>query len=360
MNRIIPACVLFALSVFVGGCDSNGDDPTPTPTPTPSKKTTIGYAAPTLADEGQVAIRSGAESGAKKHGWEFTTTDAGRDAAKQIDQIDSLLARGVTAIVMVPVDSAALTQAVEKANEHKVPVISIDRTTSGGQLLLTVQSDNYMAGQQAGERMVKLLTDKHGSPKGVVLELQGSLGTNVAQLRGSGFNDVMKKHDQIKVISKPTDWDPDKGAKVTADALTANPELDGIYWHSDAIGAGVVPELERLERMAPVGDPKHILLVGIDGMSFMLDHIRAGKVDATMSQNLPDLGDVALDLLADHLKGKAVPTSGNIEQDGAPWSPAKVEKVNTGPMINLSTTPVDKTNVDNPHHWGNRGRKKAE
>ncbi|MHC4996518.1 MAG: sugar ABC transporter substrate-binding protein, partial [Planctomycetota bacterium] len=131
MTRILVGCVLSVFCLMALGCDSSQDEPS---------GPTIGYAAPTLSDEGQVAIRSGAESAAKNHGWAFTTTDAGRDAAKQIDQIDSLLARGVTAIVMVPVDSAALSQAVEKANEYDVPVISIDRTTTGGQLLLTVQS----------------------------------------------------------------------------------------------------------------------------------------------------------------------------------------------------------------------------
>lgn len=346
MIRILCGFVLILMTLATVGCGGGDDD----------AGITIGYAAPTLADEGQAAIHAGVERAAAERGWKVTTTDAQRDASKQVDQIDALLAKGVDVIVMVPVDSAALSTAVEKANKYNVPVISIDRTTTDGDLLLTVQSDNYLAGQQAGERMVKLLTQKHGEPRGLVLELQGSLGTNVAQLRGDGFNDVMRRYDQITVISKPTDWDPDKGAKVTADTLTAHPQLDGIYWHSDAIGAGVVPELERLGRMALVGDPKHITLVGIDGMRVMLDYIRQGKVDATMSQNLTDLGAVALRLLADHLQGTPVPSEGEIEQDGAPWSPAKIQSVNTGPLINLSTTPVDQSNVDDPNHWGNRGK----
>ncbi len=313
----------------------------------------IGYAAPTLADEGQVAIRQGVVIAAERFGWELTTTDAERDSAKQVNQIDALLAKGVDALVIIPVDSAALTVAVEKANKFKVPVITIDRKTTGGELLLTVQSDNYLAGEQAGVRMVELLKNKHGEPKGTVLELQGSLGTNVAQLRGGGFNDVMKNYPGIVVISKPTDWSPDKGAMIAADTLTVHPELDGIYWHSDAIGAGVVPALERLNRLKPVGDPGHIFLVGIDGMRVMLGYIRDKKVDATMSQNLLDLGDVALGLLNDHFDGKAIPESGVVEREGAAWSPAKVERADTGPLINLSTVPVDAGNADDPGLWGN-------
>jgi ABC-type sugar transport system substrate-binding protein len=316
-------------------------------------KVRIGYAAPTLADEGQVAIREGVLMAAERLGWEVTTTDAERDAATQVNQIDALLAKGFDALVIVPVDSAALTVAVEKANKFKVPVITIDRKTTGGELLLTVQSDNYLAGAQAGKRMVELLKSKHGEPKGTVLELQGSLGTDVAKLRGGGFNDVLKKYPAIKVISKPTDWSPDKGAMTAADTLTVHPDLDGIYWHSDAIGAGVVPSLERLNRLKPCGDPEHIFLVGIDGMRVMLGYVRDKKVDATMSQNLLDLGDVALGLLNDHFAGKAFPESGVVEKEGAAWSPAKVEQADTGPLINLPTVPVDAGNVDDPALWGN-------
>ncbi len=341
---IICALILAVIAAASIGCDKA------------ATKITIGYAAPSLADEGQVAIREGVVVAAAKLGWAITTTDAERDAAKQINQIDALIAKGVAALVLIPVDSAALTVAVEQAKKYNIPVITIDRKTSGGELLLTVQSDNYLAGQQAGERMVVLLQGKYGTPRGLVLELQGALGTNVAQLRGLGFNDVMDKYPEIEVLSKPTDWQADKGAVTTADILTAHPDLDGIYWHSDAIGAGVVPALERLGRLPPVGDPEHIFLVGIDGMRVTLNYIREGKVDATMSQNLLDLGPVALDFLAGHFQGRPVPSSGQVEEAGASWSPAQVQLVDTGPLINLATTPVDRTNVDDPRLWGNAGR----
>lgn len=351
MNGTAKLAAIAAAMCLVAGCGSKKQD---------DRKVTIGYAAPTLADEGQVAIREGAAIAAKRFGWKLTTTDAERDSAKQVNQIDALLAKGVNALVIVPVSSAALTVAVKKANKFNIPVITIDRKTTGGKLLLTVQSDNYLAGKQAGERMVKLLKGKYGEPKGVVLELQGSLGTNVAQLRGGGFNDVMKQYPKIRVISKPTDWSPDKGAMTTADILTVHPKLDGIYWHSDCIGAGVVPALERLKRLKPTGDPAHIFLVGIDGTRVMLSYIRENKVDATMSQNLLDLGDVALGLLNDHFQGKAIPDSGVVEKAGAAWSPAKVERVDTGPLIDLATMPVDRSNVDDPRLWGNFQRDRVQ
>ena len=347
MKSLTLLCGCSLVACLMAGCNRGAQD----------DGVTIGYAAPSLADEGQVAIQRGAQTAADGQGWNFTTTDAGRDAARQIEQIDTLLARGVSAIVMVPVDSAALTVAVEKANKQGVPIIAIDRTTTGGDLLVTVQSDNYLAGQQAAERMVELLTEKYGEPRGLVLELQGTLGTNVAQERGGGFNDVMAEYENITVLSKPTDWDPDTGGQTVATALAGeHADIDGIYWHSDAIGLGVVPALERLQRMQPVGEEGHIFLVGIDGMPGMLEYIREGKVDATMSQNLLDLGQVALELLSDHLAETPVPTSGEITRDGAPWSPATIETVETGPLVNLATTPIDKTNVDDPGHWGNAGR----
>ena len=59
---------------------------------------------------------------------------------------------------------------------------------------MVVLSDNYLAGKQSGEATVEFLKAKYGAPKGKVLEITGNLAQNVAQLRGGGFNDVMKQY----------------------------------------------------------------------------------------------------------------------------------------------------------------------
>lgn len=135
----------------------------------------------------------------------------------------------------MPDDSAGICQAVKAAKAAKIPFFTIDRSPSGCEIDMVVLSDNYLAGKQAGEAMVAFLTQKYGSAKGTVLEITGNLAQNVAQLRGSGFNDVIKKNPAIKVITKVGDWDAPKGVDIVRDVASAEANLDGIYMHSDCV-----------------------------------------------------------------------------------------------------------------------------
>lgn len=320
-----------------------------------AEKMLVGIASPSLGDEAQVVIQQGAIEACKEYGYDYVTTDANRDALTQMNQVDQLVTRGVNAIITVPVDAAAFSETVKKLNEKGIPVICQDRSTTSGELVITVQADNHGAGAQAAEFMARLLELKYGEPKGLVLELQGALGTNVAQLRGAGFNETMKeKYPGVIVMSKPTEWLPENGAKVTEDVLTAHPELDGIYCHSDFTLAGVIPALKRVGRLEPVGHEKHIYTVSIDATSQALDWIRERQHDASMSQPFIAYGTLAVEFFADYyLKEKPIPVGETITRSGVLWSPAAIEAAPTGPMINLRTTPVDIHNVDDPRLWAN-------
>jgi len=313
----------------------------------------IGIATPSLADEAQVMIQQGAIDGCERYGFDYITTNAERDALQQMNQIDLLIESGVDAIIMVPEDAAILSESVKKLNELGIPVMCQDRSVLEGELLVTVYADNYYAGKQAAEFMVNLLELRYGMPQGLVLELQGSLGTDVARMRGEGFNDVMDQYPDITVLSRPTEWMPETGARVTEDILTAHPELDGIYCHSDFTLTGVIAALDRLGRLELVGHPEHIYTVSIDATSQALEWIRERKHDASISQPFVDYGNLAMEMFAEYyLEGKEIPVGEEIVQP-ALWSPAVIADSPTGPVVELRTTPVSIHNVDDPRLWAN-------
>jgi len=313
---------------------------------------TIGYGAPELSG-GQGPIMNGMITGAKNKGWEIITNNANFDASAQANQIDDFIASGVKAVVTVPVDSQAICASVKKATDAGVLFFTIDRAPIGCEIAMTVQSDNYLAGKQSAEAVVALLTERYGEPKGVVLELQGDLGQNVAQLRGGGFNDVLKEYPNITVISKPTEWKADKFSQATLDVVAAEP-VDAIYMHSDCVGTVVVnAALEQMGKKVARGEEGHIFLVGVDGCPDALQSIRDGFSDQASSQPIPDFGVVLADYMETVFNGGEIQL-GVVEKEGAPWSPATVEKTDTGFMLNLATTSAGPDNVDDPALWGNQ------
>lgn len=351
--------ILMVLTLLLAAC---AQTPTPAPSaqepePQPAAaddKVTIGYGAPELSG-GQGVIMNSMVTGGEQKGWAVVTTNANFDGAQQANQIDYFLSLGVDAIVVVPVDSQAICSSVQKAKDAGVPFYTIDRAPLGCEINMTVQSDNYLAGKQSAEALVALLIEKYGEAKGTVLELQGDLGQNVAQLRGGGFNDVMKEYPNIKVISKPTEWKAEKFAQATQDVVSTE-AIDGIYMHSDCVGTTVVlSALEQLGKKVPRGEDGHIFVVGVDGCPDALQAIRDGFSDQASSQPMPDFGVVLSDYILAEMNGETI-KEGTVTKEGALWSPATIEKADTGFMLNLATTSVTPENVDEPALWGNQAK----
>lgn len=317
------------------------------------KQIVIGYAAPNMAEEAQMAIGSGLFDFAKENNIKVISTNADSDVQKQINQFEDLVTMGVNAIVINPTDSDALSEAVKKANLQNIPVFCIDRNTSAGKLELTVTGDNYMGGYMGAEAMVKLLEKKYGKAQGTVLEIMGDLTSNVAQLLHQGFMDVMENYPKIKVISKPAQWASDQAANVCQNVLVSTPKLDGVFMHSDACYASaVVSALEAAGKMKPVGHKKHVFLVGSDGSGPALELVRQKKVDIILSQPCADFGRVAGMFVLKTLQGEKI-AKGEVKQEGALWSPARILDGPNGFVIYLANTIVDINNVDNPKLWGN-------
>lgn len=316
----------------------------------------IGYSAPALLG-GQGQIQAGLVNGAKAKGWEVITITSGGDAQKQLNDINDLIAQQVKAIVAVPDDSAGICQAVAVAKEANIPFYTIDRAPSGCQVDMVVLSDNYLAGKQAGEAMVEFLTARHGSPKGKVLEVTGNLAQNVAQLRGAGFNDVMKQYPDVTVITKVGDWDAGKGVDIVRDVVSAETDLDGIYMHSDCVySTGTVQTLKELGKDALSGADGHIFLASVDACLAALELMRGKQFDHASNQPIPDFGLLAVDFIEKKLNGEEV-APGEIALEGALWSPARVEQADVGLQLFLSTTPVNQSNMNDERLWGNIEKK---
>jgi len=311
----------------------------------------IGYAAPALYG-GQKMIEDAFSMACNERGWAVITTNADADPQKQNNDIDYLISLGVDAIVTVPEDSAGICTAVEKAKAAGVNFYTIDRAVSGCSIDMTVESDNFMAGAQAGQKMVDMLTEVYGAPEGKVLEITGNLGQNVGQQRRDGFHSVVDTYSGIEVIQKVGDWDAAVGQQIAIDVLTANPDLRGIYFHSDNVyGPGTVAALEQVRGSVPLrGEDGHMIMTSVDCGPWSLENIWNGVHDGCGGQPVSDFPVVThyMDLI---FKGGTV-EEGEFVQEGAIWSPAKVAKDADGNFhLFLATLLVDESNITTDAPW---------
>ena len=283
--------------------------------------------------------------------WWIVPYTAGVDAALQLNQMENCVALGVDAILITPVDAQSICAGVRKAEEAGIPVYGIDRSTVGCEINMTVQADNEMAGRQGAQGAINFLTEKNGEPRGTVLELQGDMASNVAQLRNKGFKEEMAKYPDVVVISKPTEWDQDKFYRNTLDVVGSQP-IDAIFSHTDVIGTTpIISALDQLGLLYQVGHPDHSWYGAVDGSPTGLQAIRDGWQDESYSQPNTDT-PIVLDYVKLELEGGEI-KEGIYELEGALWSPATIYMADNGWMMLLATTIVTPENVDDARLWGN-------
>ncbi|MFS8524537.1 MAG: substrate-binding domain-containing protein, partial [Limnochordales bacterium] len=134
----------------------------------PASAQTIGLAISTQANPFFVDLREGAEAKAAELGVQLRVVDAQDDSARMLAGIEDLIAAGVDIILINPTDSAAVIPGVLMANAAGIPVITVDRSADGGQVVAHVASDNILGGRMAGQLIAEL---SGGQAK--VVELEG-------------------------------------------------------------------------------------------------------------------------------------------------------------------------------------------
>lgn len=249
-----------------------------------AKKPVVGLAVSTLNNPFFVDLRDGAKEAAAANGMELVVMDAQNDAAKQMANIENLIQQKVSVIIVNPVDSKAVVPAVEAANKANIPVITVDRTAAGGQVVSSIASDNVAGGKMAGQFIV----DKLGG-KGKVVELEGIPGASAAIERGTGFNQAAKAAAGITVIAKqPADFDRAKGMKVMENILQANLEINAVFAHNDEMALGALEAIKAANR-------KGIMVVGFDATADAVKAVKDGALAATVAQKPKEMGKISIE-----------------------------------------------------------------
>jgi ribose transport system substrate-binding protein len=317
-------------------------------------------------DESRVAFDKGIKDGIEAAGGKYLycspskAAGATGDPTAQANCVDNFIAQNVDAIVIYPIDAASLASSVKKANDAGIPVFDFTGpvpASTGAKVVLTIQNGDREAGQAGGQRIVDELKKRYGSEKGTVLEVQGLLTTYAAQNRGGGFHDIVDKFPNIKVTSKPADWDTGKATPVIQDWFTAHPDTDAIFMHSDgAYTPASKSVLEPRGKWLKIGDPKHVIITGQDGSNLALYSVKCGYVDLVSDFGFVKLSRYLSDQVIAYLKTGKTLNDGDKIQTGDPLYPTATVKVLpefAGPIMFLGTVQVTPENAGNPAFFGN-------
>ncbi len=118
-------------------------------------KDTIALVISTLNNPFFVSLKDGAQKEADKLGYNLVVLDSQNNPAKELANVQDLTVRGTKLLLINPTDSDAVGNAVKMANQAKIPVITLDRQATKGDVVSHIASDNVQGGKMAGDYIAK-------------------------------------------------------------------------------------------------------------------------------------------------------------------------------------------------------------
>ena len=259
----------------------------------------VGLSVSTLNNPFFVTLAEGAKAEAEELGMELITVDAGDDAAKQTNDVEDLISKNVSVLIVNPVDSDAVAPAVKDAVAQGIKVISVDRVVNGVEVDCQIASDNVAGAKMATEYLVETIGEQ-----AKVAELQGTPGASATIDRGEGFHLVADEKLEV-VGSQTANFNRAEGMTVMENLLQSDGAIAGVFAHNDEMALGAV------EAIAATGKP--IQVVGFDATDDALAAVQEGRMLATVAQQPDQMGKTAVDTAQKLIDGETVESSIPVE-----------------------------------------------
>jgi ribose transport system substrate-binding protein len=276
-----------------------------------AKQFTVGYSVATLANPFFQGMTKGVVDAVKATPQlTLINTSAQGDANTQASQVQDLINRKVDALILNPINAQAIVPIVKAANKAGIPVFTLDRGAACGACQVNfLETNNIELGKEGADYIVARLKKRYGSIKGNVVDLEGLLGTTAGDDREAGFTKEMTKvaaaNPGLKVVARQEGgFDAEKSFNAMTNIMTANPQIDAVFNGNDDNAVGALRAIRQANRALPLDDPKHIVVVGIDGTEQALTAIRQGTLDATLSQNPLTMASQSVKYVAQYLNGQ--------------------------------------------------------
>lgn len=220
-----------------------------TPPLAQAKEATIGVSIPTLDNPFWVRAVDFAEHAAKTLGVKLVVVGAENREEKQLADVQSLLARGVDALVVTPQSTASAPGIIKLANRANLPIVIVDRypgfeaKNANAPYLAFIGPDDVTAGRDIANFLIK-----SGSKK--IVGLGGLPGSSVAEGRQRGLDEAIKASGATLVQYVGAGESEDNGYTAMQNLLAAHPagSIDGVWCYNDALCLGAFRAVRQAKR----------------------------------------------------------------------------------------------------------------
>lgn len=267
---------------------------------------TIGFSQTCFNHPWRTAMINSAKAEVARHpGVELVVLDGNCDVAKQSNDVDDLLARGVDAIILSPVESAGLAPAAGRVMAAGIPLVVLDRDVPAEKTVFIGQSNVEMA-RATAEQMIEDL-----GGQGKIVEITGLSGSSAATDRSAGLRQALEDAPGIEVIAVGDgEWVREPAVGLMDDWLTKFDQIDAVFSHAEESSWGAMQAIANAGRC---GDG--IRQYTHDGSSPGFEAVEAGDFQADGNYS-PYIGDIGVRAALMSLQGQDIPDAKEYDQPG--------------------------------------------
>lgn len=321
-NGLILSVTIAAALLFAGCSDSTSGTKDAEKADKGSELTAVGATIYKYDDNFMSYVRRAMESSAEGK-INLMLNDSQNDQSKQIEQVDTLIAKGAKSLAINLVDPKAATTVIDKAKAKDIPVIFFNKEPDAK--VLKSYDKAYYVGTTSAESGIlqgemiaaaweanKAKWDKNGDGKIQYVLLKGEPGHPDAEARTKYSVDTIKeKGIEVEELAMDTAmWDATKATeKLDAWLAKYNDKIEFVITNNDGMALGSIAALEKAGYFK--GD-KFMPVVGVDAIPEALEMIEDGKMVGSVLNDASNQGKATIDLATNAANGKDV-------LDGTDW-----------------------------------------
>ena len=340
MTVLILVIAILLVSVMTG-CSYNS---APKKVADKKKSINIGLCFDSFVIERWLRERDTFVTAAKELGAKVNVQNANGDVKEQISQIDYLISQNVDVIVIIAVDCEAISDAVKRAKNKGISVISYDRLIKNVDADLYISFDNETVGRDMGKAM------KHALPHGgKIFEINGSSADdNVIRVEKAFKQEISEAGIDIVYSDYCKGWSAKAAGEYVEKALEKYPDVDGIMCGNDDLASEVARELSENRLSGKVA------LIGQDADLLACQRIVEGTQKMTEFKKVEELAKTAAYFAVKIAKGEKYYKAGDSgqkkENDEKSSDYIATKKIDNGkslvPYYSLKPVMVTKSNLD--------------
>ncbi|MDP4176763.1 MAG: galactose/glucose ABC transporter substrate-binding protein MglB [Bacillota bacterium] len=323
-------------ALLLGGCGKTSSGVST------AAKPKIGVAIYKYDDNFMSFVRRSIETAGKDKA-SLIVNDSQNDESKQLDQIDTMISKGVKCLAINLVDPKAAPTVITKAKAANLPVIFFNKEPDASVLqgydkAYYVGTASKEAGILQGQMIVdqwnknKDKWDKNKDGKIQYVLLKGEPGHPDAEARTKYVIDTIKAAG-INVEELAIDtamWDTAKATdKMDAWLAKQGDKIEMVIANNDAMALGAVASLEKTGYFK---NDKYMPVVGVDAIPDALTKITAGEMLGTVLNDAKNQGQATFDLSFNLASGKSV-------VEGTNW------KLDTDKSVRVPYVAITKDNI---------------